>query len=86
MGGNPGPTRVRQRALMADDVAIMVNAIRVARKARGWSARELSRRAGVTDVYVSLIEAGRRIPTLPMLCTLAGAVDLRVTLVSEETP
>jgi transcriptional regulator with XRE-family HTH domain len=48
------------------------------RERRGYSVRELARRAGVGFVSVSRIENGHMSPTVAMLEKLARALDIGV--------
>ena len=53
------------------------------RRKRGWSQRELGRRAGVNLQYLSRIEAGEGNPTLALVEAILGALGLRMTFVQE---
>ena len=48
------------------------------RERRGYSVRELARRAGVGYVSIVRIENGHMSPTVAMLEKLAGALGIRV--------
>lgn len=50
--------------------------VREHRLARGWSMRELARRASVSQPFVSKLEGGQLLPSLPTLYGLAAAFDL----------
>lgn len=54
-------------------------AVRAARKARGWSQTELGRRAGVSRPTVARIEKGQDGHTT-MLDKVAAALDLTVSI------
>ncbi|MCK6544838.1 helix-turn-helix transcriptional regulator [Myxococcota bacterium] len=56
-------------------------ALRRARRAHGWSQRELARRTGLSQASISLIENGRGDPQLSTLSTLATALGLELRLV-----
>ncbi len=56
-------------------------AIRVGRAARGVSQQELAKRAGVSASYISLIEGGKREPTIASTRKLAEALEIPVDLV-----
>jgi transcriptional regulator with XRE-family HTH domain len=61
----------------ADSFAASVGrAIRVARTERGWSGKDLARRAGISYSYVSHIEGGRKHPSSPVLVRIAEALGL----------
>jgi transcriptional regulator with XRE-family HTH domain len=49
------------------------------RENRAWSQRKLASNAGVDPKTVSLIERGRRSPTLYTLCLLAGAMNFHLS-------
>ena len=49
--------------------------VRGARKARGWSRRELARRAGVSERFLADIETGAGNPSVLKLSELARALD-----------
>jgi transcriptional regulator with XRE-family HTH domain len=50
--------------------------VKARRKARGWSMRELARRAGVSQPFVSKLEAGQLLPSLPTLYGLAAVFEI----------
>jgi quercetin dioxygenase-like cupin family protein/lambda repressor-like predicted transcriptional regulator len=54
-----------------DEIAAMV---RSRRKSHGWSMRELAKRAGVSQPFVSKLENGQLLPSLPTLYALASAL------------
>ncbi len=49
------------------------------RKAKGFSRYELAKRARISRVYVTKLEAGRSDPTVGMLTRLARALGVPVT-------
>jgi len=51
-------------------------ALRKHRHALGISQEELADRAGITPVYVSLLETGRRVPTIVVVFALAQGLGL----------
>lgn len=58
--------------------AIVGDAVRARRVAKGWSQAELGRRAGGwTQSMVGRLEAGSVNMTVEQLCDLAGALDVR---------
>jgi ribosome-binding protein aMBF1 (putative translation factor) len=65
----------RERALA--DLAVAVGRLR---KRAGLSQAELAKRAGTTQPVIARLESGRnsRIPTLPLLNRIAGAVGCRL--------
>ena len=50
--------------------------LRKHRHALGISQEELADRAGITPVYVSLLETGRRVPTIVVVFALARGLEL----------
>lgn len=52
--------------------------IKVRRDKQGWSQSELARRSGVSQGYISQIEAGTRRPSLQALVKLRDALGLSV--------
>ena len=50
--------------------------VRRARILKGLTQEELAERAETSQFYVSSLEAGRRNPTVEMVVTLAGALDM----------
>lgn len=55
----------------------VTSAVRLKREALGLSRRELGRRAGLSEAYVSALEAGRLHPSFSAFAHLA--VELRLT-------
>lgn len=53
--------------------------IRELRLARGWSQRELGRRAGLRGAYVAMVEGGERNPKIESLGKFAGALGVPVS-------
>ncbi len=49
-------------------------AIRVVRSARGLTQQKLAEKAGLDSSYISMIESGRRVPSLGVLEDLATAL------------
>jgi transcriptional regulator with XRE-family HTH domain len=58
---------------------VIVILLRMWRERRGYSVRELAKRAGVGFVTVSRIENGHMSPTVAMLETLAKALNIHIT-------
>ncbi|PRY14683.1 helix-turn-helix domain-containing protein [Kineococcus rhizosphaerae] len=50
--------------------------VRAHRAARGWSMRELARRAGVSQPFITKLERGDQLPSIPTLYALATALDV----------
>lgn len=50
--------------------------LRKQRHALGISQEELADRAGITPVYVSLLETGRRVPTIVVVFALAKGLGI----------
>ena len=53
--------------------------LRILRQAKGWSQTRLARESGVSQTYISDLEAGRSNPTVPVLKRLAAALGVRVS-------
>lgn len=49
--------------------------LRARREAQGLTQAELAERVGITDNYLSAVERGVKLPTLPTLDALATALD-----------
>ncbi len=56
------------------------NAIRVVRSSRGWSQKDLARRAKLDSSYISLLETGRRVPSMAAIENLASVLKVPVYL------
>jgi transcriptional regulator with XRE-family HTH domain len=52
--------------------------LRELREAKGWSARELARRARVAPSIITTAERGEHIPRVENLLKLASALDVSV--------
>jgi transcriptional regulator with XRE-family HTH domain len=50
--------------------------LRAARLAAGWSQEALAERAGISRNYVSLLELGRKSPTVDVLLAICRALDI----------
>lgn len=65
---------------MSESLALPVDEIgsrvRSHRRSRGWSMRELARRAGVSQPFVSKLEGGQLLPSLPTLYALAAVFEV----------
>jgi transcriptional regulator with XRE-family HTH domain len=57
------------------------HAIKMARTARALTQRELAERLGVASSYVSLLEAGKRRPSLDVLERVCAALDFPMQLI-----
>lgn len=55
------------------------NRLRLLRKKRGVSQRELARRAGMQHPAICRIERGERVPTFLTMKKIAGALDVDVS-------
>lgn len=51
-------------------------AVRAHRTARGWSMRELARRTGVSQPFITKLERGDQLPSIPTLYELAAALEV----------
>lgn len=52
--------------------------LRLLRDRQGWSQSELARRSGVSQTYISELEAGKKQPTVPIVRRLAAALGVTV--------
>lgn len=50
--------------------------LKALRQARGWSQTRLARESGVSQTYISDLEAGKSAPTLPLAKRLAVALGV----------
>jgi transcriptional regulator with XRE-family HTH domain len=55
--------------------------LRAARLAQGWSQREMSRRSGVSQANISVVESGQGDPRLSTLSAIASALGLTLVLI-----
>jgi transcriptional regulator with XRE-family HTH domain len=60
---------------LEDEITAVGKAIRTLRKEKGMSLRELSRRAGLSTSFLSMVERGRSSPALTSLNNVAKALD-----------
>lgn len=58
----------------------IARAIRTCRLARRLSQQELAKRVDISPSYLSLLEGGRKEPSLPLLRDLAEALELSIDL------
>jgi len=56
--------------------------IRIVRTVKGWDQKDLAVRIGVDASYVSLLETGKRIPTLPTLESIASTSNISMRLLT----
>lgn len=56
------------------------------RQAKGWTQTRLSKESGVSQTYISELEAGKSNPTIPIVRKLAAALGVPVgTLLPHDT-
>src|SRR5215210_2659904 len=67
--------RVGVESSAQDEIAAVGKAIRTLRKEKGLSLRELSRRAGLSTSFLSMVERGRSSLALTSLNNVAKALD-----------
>lgn len=77
----PGAKQAYDAARLAYELG---RTVRQLREARGCSQTELAKAAAMTQSAVARFEAGRTVPSLPVLERLAGALD--ADLVVQITP
>lgn len=69
-----------------DEIAVIAGrVIRKARKALPLTQEQLAERAGCSAVYVSNIETGLYQPSLEMILTLEGALELEPGSITQRT-
>lgn len=68
---------LRQKTLPAE----LRQALRAARRKRGWSQRELARRLGVAQRHISGIESGKIVPRYDTLLEIARILDRDLIMV-----
>lgn len=51
--------------------------VREVRKSKGLTIVELSKISGISKSHISEIETNEQMPTLPMLCLLAEALEVK---------
>ncbi len=56
-------------------------ALRISRAARGISQQDLAKAAGLSPSYVSLIESGKREPTIATMREIADALEIPLDLI-----
>lgn len=64
----------------------IAEAVRSLREGRGWTQKELARRAGMTQSAVARLEAAGTVPTLPVLYRVAVALDADLTVDLQPRP
>lgn len=47
------------------------------REAKGWTQTRLARESGVSQTYISELEAGKSAPTIPIVYKLARALGVK---------
>lgn len=63
-----------------NEVESLGETVRRARASRRWSQAELSRRSGVSQANISVLETGKSDPRASTLAALAAALDLELIL------
>lgn len=51
----------------------------VFRKAKSWTQKKLSDKSGVSQTYISELEADKKQPTIPIVQKLASALDVSLS-------
>jgi transcriptional regulator with XRE-family HTH domain len=64
--------------LIGEQVTLIPDALKAWRKERGWSQRELARRAGCSEGLISTIESGYRQASLMVAIRIAEALGVGV--------
>ena len=61
--------------------------IKAYREAKGWTQTKLAKESGVSQTYISELEAGKYLPNLSILRKLAFALGISISeLLNEERP
>lgn len=58
--------------------------IKKLRKAKGWTQTRLSKESGVSQTYISELEAGKSCPSLPVVIKLATALNVKMVDLIED--
>lgn len=72
--------------MSSSDLATLGSRIREQRRALGWSQEDLAERARVDRSYVGGVERGERNLTFTMLCQLATALHISVSVLVAGLP
>ena len=68
---------------MSDTHIILGNNIRKYRLRRGFTQEQLAEASGVSEAYLSKLEAGRRNPTVKVLAKIASVLGTTLTKLFE---
>lgn len=68
-----------------EDSNVFCQRLKDARSKKGWSQAELARNAGITPAAVNQFEKGPRKPSLPILHSLASALEVSLDYLAGET-
>ena len=49
------------------------------RMSKNWSQTRLAKESGVSQTYISELEAGKSVPTVPIALKLASALDVSIS-------
>lgn len=79
------PARTHGAAILKSSNASFAKALRDLRKARGISQEALAFDAGLDRTYISLLELGRRSPTLETMMAIACALGISLTELAAAT-
>lgn len=65
----------------------MNETLRKLREMRGWTQTRLAKESGVSQTYISELEAGKSMPTIPIVRKLATALGVPTdVLIGESAP
>lgn len=62
----------------------MHEVLRKLREMKNWSQTRLAKESGVSQTYISELEAGKSAPTIPIVMKLAKALGVSVSELLEE--
>jgi transcriptional regulator with XRE-family HTH domain len=68
---------------MPDSLIVLGKAIRARREQLGWSQELLAAKCGFDRTYVSMLERGKRNPSLLNLLKLADGLEISVSKLTE---
>jgi transcriptional regulator with XRE-family HTH domain len=80
--GSRSPQFVIENAACVWEKMDYAKAVRTCRAIRGWQQADLAREAGLSQSFVSLVEAGQRIPSARSLKRIARALRVPEGLLS----
>lgn len=77
--------RIGNDAILSLNSPDSLSQLKTLRTARGMSQVELSQRTGIDAATISLIESGKRNPTLKTLCAILSALGYELNIIGKES-